>query len=186
MLPLLSPTSVSLGFLCPRRRRPASRPQKQKAAPSTETQKRPPVCQVSPRARHVFRYIARLLSKRWSTFSLISTSTIRPSLTSTVRRPNPCFFRRANISRSSCASRSLTPGARPVTELGLSNSHLPVLRCELARTRFRSGRSQRRLPTSASRLSCPLPPVPSGRRRPSRTPRSGRWSCRSAGRRTWW
>src|SRR5262245_56912903 len=85
--------------------------------------KRPPVCQVSPPAGSVGScYIARRLSKSWSTFSLTSTSTTLPSLTITVSRPNRCFFRRARASSSSVASRSLTPGGKPVIEVGLSNS----------------------------------------------------------------
>src|SRR5215472_17311568 len=68
-------------------------------------------------------YIESLLSRSWSTFLLISTSTTLPSLTITVSRPKRCSFRRARASSNSIASRSLTHGGRPTTELSLSNSH---------------------------------------------------------------
>jgi hypothetical protein len=35
----------------------------------------------------------------------------------------PVFLQRAKAPRSSVASRSLTPGGKPVTEFGLSNGH---------------------------------------------------------------
>src|SRR5262249_33521488 len=102
-------------------------------------------------------YIARLLSKPWSTFSLTSTSTTRPSLTTTVSRPNPCIFKRARASSSSLASRLLTPGGKPVTEFGLSNSHP---RCWDAISRESDSDREGRPRMRAFYLSRPFRPSP--------------------------